>query len=183
MTWLKDVLQNMPQPILVALISVLAVSLLRRLVRDGPAQEDGNRVVHFGSGLRVLSLFLLLGAGFVTYAAAHASPDQRWLAASVALGFSLGALYLAYVAFGVVIIYDGEHLIHRSPLAGERCFSWDEIDQGGYSTLRGSYFLSFGGRKVWISEMMDGARILMRFAERKWNERAGGIREDPEDET
>ena len=183
MTWLKDTFKDMPQRLLVALISVLTVSLLRRLVRDGPAREDGNRVVRFGSGLRVLSLFLLLAAGFVTYAAAHASPDQRWLAAPVALGFNLGALYLAYVAFGVVIIYDETHLVRRSPLAGEQRFPWNEITGGGYSGLRGAYYLTFGGRNVWISEMMDGARDLMRFAERKWNEHAGGIREEPENET
>ncbi len=183
MTWLKDMFKAMPQPILVALISVLAVSLLRRLVRDGPAQEDGNRVVRFGSGLRVLSLFLLLAAGFVAYAAAHASPDQRWLAAYVALGFNLGALCLAYVAFGVVIIYDDDHLLYRSPLSGEQRFPWTEITGGGYSGLRGAHYLAFGERNVWISEMMDGSRDLMRFAERKWNERAGGIQEGPENET
>ena len=146
-----------------ALCGALVVGLLRHGQR--PARRQGQRrILDYSRALRFTTLGYTACTAFVVYAAWHAHPRQHLVAALVAGGFVLFALFWLYQVFFVHIAYDNNYIYYHSPLAGEHAIPWDDLLDIGFSRAIGSHYLVTSSvRRIWCFPMLQGYAELGEF--------------------
>ena len=145
------------RPLLSGLIGAVIAGLLLRWVSRESGKALPSGTVRYGGRMRATSLFLLAIGSFIAYAAAHASPSQRWIAFLVAAPLFAGSVWFVMEAFLVSAKVTKENLEHRSPWRGTRTIPWSRITGYSYSHAMGWHVLEAEGYgAVRLSVYMSG---------------------------
>jgi hypothetical protein len=151
-----------PGPIISGLIALVVVYLLSKAVRAEPAQRSGKNWVEFGLGYKVLAVLFFPFSAFVTYAASHASADQKSLALFIAAAFWVMSVYLAYAVFFTHLSYDDDFIYCWTPRQRQRQIPWSAVNDLRYSALTQAYSLKTNGfGQVSISPQANGSQALI----------------------
>ena len=116
------------------LATLLLTWLASRAKRDA-ALRSGRFVIEYGRAVKAVGWFFALLGIFILYAAAHASEDQKLIAAVVG-----GSMFIASIAIFVEfhfvrVEFDADTIYTFSPWRRRRVISWDDITAIGYSEV------------------------------------------------
>jgi len=156
-------------PILSGLIAFLVIYVLARVAARGAAyRQEGWTCLSPGRALQGMAVVLLLGSGFIAYAATQAGPGQEVIAAVVAILFALGAIYLSYSVFFTRLCWNDEVIEIWHLLGGTHRLPWSDIAEGGYNRwLQAFWIRGAGGRRVWYSPLWQGISTFHAELERR----------------
>lgn len=157
------------RPILSGLIAFLVIYVLARLAaRGGARRQEGWASLSPGRALQGMAVVVLLGSGFVAYAATRAGPGQEVIAAIVAIVFALGAIYLSYSVFFTRFRWNDDAIESWHLLGGTHRLPWSDIAEGGYNRwLQAFWIRGSGGRRVWYSPLWQGIGTFHAELERR----------------
>lgn len=145
------------RPIISGVIGgLVAVAIISWLARDAAtAQTDG--LLCYGRKTRAIAVGLLLIALFIGYAALRASPDQRVIAAVVAVALLAGGIWFVVETFCFQARVTDTHLIVRSPWRGVREVPWEAVEGYSFSEVNRWHVLHTRGYgKVRLSVLLEG---------------------------
>lgn len=152
-------------------VGTLIILALIWLTKPSAKSFGFKKLLEYGLGFKAFSILLTPCAAFVTYAAAHASSDQKLLAAAVASCFVAAAIFFTYQVFFVRFSYDQEFVYFESPIAGKAKASWENLVDIGYSSiLQADYIVIEPIGRIWCSNMVNGYQELGEFLEQKLEE-------------
>lgn len=159
--------------IVCAIVTAALWSLLRRRKASTAIRRGTRHVVAYGGPLKVLGWAMLALGAFFIYAAGHARPDDRSIAAVVSGAAMAGGAMLWLEFLWVRIEYDAGAVYTHSPWRGRRVIPWRAVTGYRYSPISGYHLLETRNLgRVRLSVLLSGlGSFFQELALR--NERVG----------
>jgi hypothetical protein len=157
---------SVPSGVIGGVLATLLLSWLATRVVPAARLRNGRYIVEYRLAAKIAGwCFLALGL-FTAYAAAHASADQRVLAACVGGTLLLVSLYIFLEAHFVRIEFDDQFVYTFAPWRKRRVIPWSAVT--GYSVASGWYVVKTRGYgSVHLSAQLSGLGTMRDYLEDK----------------